>query len=183
MSDVRRFCRPTSDLRRQGELIQLLRQRRRHILRRRGWPAAQVLETIDHGAEQLRGSGGIVERRVGLALTEADAGGFAGLGQYGLAIYQPGQGGGIEAGERVEGVAFDIGAFGCRVQKALIKKAVMPHQHRAGAAMLFDCLAHRFEHAFQGRFLGHGTPQRVVRLLNQNIEEMRTKEVLLKELL
>ena len=64
----------------------------------------------------------------------------------------------------MEGVAFDIGAFGCRVQKALIKKAVMPHQHRASAAMLFDCLAHRFEHAFQGRFLGHGTPQRVVRV-------------------
>ncbi len=34
----------------------------------------------------------------------------------------------------------------------------MAHQHRTGAAVVLDGLAHRFEYPFQGGFLGHRTP-------------------------
>ena len=59
-------------------------------------------------------------------------------------------------------VALDVGALAGGVEKALVEEAVVPDQHRPVAAVRFDRLAHRLEHALEGGQLAHRAAQRVV---------------------
>src|SRR5690606_14230287 len=86
-------------------------------------PAAHFLPAVDDAAEEFGGFLGVVARRVRFASVEVDAGGLAGFGQYGLPVGEPGQGGGVEAGERMERVALDAGAQHGGIQEAQDRKS------------------------------------------------------------
>ena len=99
---LRSVRRQASGVRRQAsgvQSIQRFRQGWRDGFGGWWWPAAQGLEAVDHGTEQLGGAGGVIQRGVGFALAEADTSGFAGFGQHRLPVHQSGQCGGIETGE------------------------------------------------------------------------------------
>ena len=79
---------------------------------------------------------------MGLGVVELQASELAGLGQYGLAIGEAREGGGVEVGKGMERAALDTAALDGRLQKACIEMGVVPDQHRADAALVFHCLTH-----------------------------------------
>ncbi len=71
---------------------------------------------------------GVVPCRVRFAPIEVDAGGLAGFRKDGLTVGEAGQRRGVEAGKRMEGVAFDVAASDGGVQKAEVEATVMADQ-------------------------------------------------------
>ncbi|MCY1434047.1 hypothetical protein D9M71_500920 [compost metagenome] len=98
------------------------------------------------------------------AAVEVDAGGLAGLGQYGLAVGEAGKRRGVEAGEGVEGIALDAGPVHRGIEEAEVEAGVVADQDGAFAAVGFDRLAQAAEDFRQRVFLAHRHAQRVVQL-------------------
>jgi hypothetical protein len=96
-----------------------------------------------------------------LATVEIDAGQLRGAGQHGLAQRGACQGHGVQARERMEGVALDAGAFHRGVQESQIERGVVADQDRAAAAMRADGGADLAEDALQRIGFVQRRPQRM----------------------
>ena len=101
---------------------------------------------------------------MGFAAVEVHAGRLAGFRQDRLAIGEAGQGGGVEAGERVERIALEFGALNGSVEEAEIEAAVVANQNRALAAVGLQRLADATENISQGAFFTYCHAQRVIEL-------------------
>src|SRR5690606_31899415 len=104
---------------------------------------------------------GVVTRRVRLAAVPVDAGQLHGAREHGLAEGRAGQGGGVEAGKGMEGIALDPGALHRGIQERQVKGGVVPDQDRPAAAMRADRGSDLAEQALQGIGLVDGWSQRM----------------------
>ena len=83
------------------------------------------------------------------------------LGQHGLAECRTGERRGVEAGERVEGVALHLGARHRGVEKAEVEGGVVPDQYRAAALVGAHRVADLAKDPLQRVALRQRRPQRV----------------------
>src|SRR5690606_39547408 len=75
-----------------------------------------------------------------------------------------GQGSRIEAGKRVEGIAFDVAALHCRIDEAQVEVGIVAHHNSAGAAILLYCPADCLEQVCHHHQLGFGHAVRAVEI-------------------
>ena len=98
---------------------------------------------------------------MGFLVAERNAGQLAGLGQYGVAVGEARQGGCVEGGKGVEGVAADVGTHGRGEDEVVVEGGIVAHQHGPFAIVVFHGLADRAEDFTQAFALGYGFPLRI----------------------